>query len=277
MRTTIELDDPLLPRRIGILLREARLLIGCSQAELADRAATSQSRISRIELGQVEDLDVGVACRLLRAVGARGSITFDDLALQDRRLQRDPVHAWILAVVARRLRAAGWQVATEVPIGGVPSRGWIDLVAFRTSDRAGLLSEVKGDLPDIGGMQRQVSFYQRAARQAMAERGWRPGAIATLVVALDSRPVHAALRTSADALVTAFPGSPAAMHAWLAGGGGPAPPDTIALVDPASRRAAWLIRTPITGRRSPPAYSGYAEAAAVAGSRGRRPRGPPRH
>ena len=258
------------------MIREARLLTDCSQAELADRADTSQSRVSRIELGQVEALDLAVACRLLRAVGVRGSLVLDDLALEDRRAQADTVHAWIVAVAARRLRVAGWQTATEVPIGGTPPRGWIDLIAYRPSDRAGLVSEVKGDLPDIGGMQRQVTFYEHAAAHAMAERGWRPAAIATLVLALDSLPVHAALRTSASALASSFPGSPGTMHAWLAGTGNPVPPRTLALVDPASKRAQWLLRSPLTGRRSGPAYAGYGEAAASIGAQRRRgPRSPP--
>ena len=158
MRSTIGLGDPLLVRRVGVLVREARILTGCSQADLADRASTSQSRLSRIELGQVDEIELGLACRLLDAVGFRRCLVIDDLALEDRRAQRDTVHAWIVAVVARRLRAAGWWLrrsrsAESRHAGGSTSL----LTGLRIS--AGLLSEVKGDLPDIGGMQRQVAFY----------------------------------------------------------------------------------------------------------------------
>jgi transcriptional regulator with XRE-family HTH domain len=166
---SIRLDDPQFATDVGRVIREARVLVGWTQAELAVRAATAQSRISRLESDGRADLDVSVLARVLSALGCRGSLEVSDRALDDRRQQRDPVHARVLGYVAQRLSRHGWTVQTEVPIGHPVPRGWIDLVAFRELDAAGLIGEIKGDLPDIGGLQRQVGFYERAHR-ACSER-----------------------------------------------------------------------------------------------------------
>jgi hypothetical protein len=67
------------------------------------------------------------------------------------------------SVTSHGNREEGWRVATEVPIGDPAPRGWIDLLAFRPADGSGLVGEMKGDLRDLGELQRQVSFYTRAA------------------------------------------------------------------------------------------------------------------
>jgi hypothetical protein len=53
------------------------------------------------------------------------------------------------------------------------------------------------------------------------------------------------------------------MSRWLAAGSGPPPPPTIAMVDPTTRRDDWLLRTPLSGRRSTPRFGAYADAAAA--------------
>jgi len=165
-------------------------------------------------------------------------------------------------MIVRRLSRLGWQVATEVQIGDPVPRGWIDILGFRPSDAAGLIVEVKGDVPDAGALQRQTSFYARAAHQAAAELGWRPERIAVLVAVLDSETIAARLGANRDLLARSYPGSPAAFDAWLREGGDQ-PGATVAAVNPASRAARWLLRTPLSGRQSMPAYRGYADAAAV--------------
>jgi transcriptional regulator with XRE-family HTH domain len=274
MRHSLDLDDELLPRRIGRLIREARTLAGWTQDELAGRARVAQCRISRLERAIDADPDVAVVVRLLSAMGMRGTLELSDRALDDRRQQRDPVHARLLGFVVKRLERAGWRVATEVPVGAGPPRGWVDLAAVRGSD--GLIGEVKGDLPDVGGLQRQVSFYTSSARLVFQSLGWAPARLATLVVALDSVPVHAQIAAARPILGAAYPGTPSAMARWLEHGGAP-PMPTIATADPLSRSQDWLRRTPLSGRRSAPPYADYAEAAERLRRRprGARPRGRP--
>ena len=275
MHRTLRLDDPLLGRALGGVIREARTLAGWTQAELADRARTSQSMVARFELGRRLEPDVVVVSRILAALGLRGSLEIDDRALDDRRCQRDPVHARMVGYATRRLERLGWTVRTEVPFGRPAPRGWLDLAAIRGADA--LIGEIKGDIPDVGGMQRQVAVYSAVAGSVFESLGWRPRRAATLVVALDSRSVAGRLADNRTLLASTFPGHPTAMARWLKHGGVP-PMPTITTADPISRSRDWLRRTPLSGRRSAPAYADYAEAAERLRRRprGARPRGPPR-
>jgi transcriptional regulator with XRE-family HTH domain len=275
MHASLRLDDPLLAAALGRLIRESRVLAGWTQAELADRARTSQSMIARLELARRTEPDVVVIARVLAALGLRGSLDVSDRALDDRRRQRDPVHARLAGYVMRRLERLGWTVRTEVPFGRPAPRGWLDLVAIRESD--GLITEVKGDIPDVGGMQRQVGVYAAVAGSVFESLGWRPRRVATLVVALDAVTVADRISDNRTLLGSSFPGEPAAMARWLERGG-PPPMPTIAMADPRSRAADWLRRTPLSGRRSVPAYANYRDAAERLSRRPRRvrPGGPRR-
>ena len=147
-------------------------------------------------------------------------------------------------------------------MGGDVPRGWIDILAFRAMDAAGLVVEVKGDLPDCGALQRQTTFYARTAPGVASGMGWQPERVAVLVAALDSMTIAARIGSNRELLGRVFPGMPGAFETWLRDGGEP-PPPTIAAVDPRSRADRWLLRTPLSGRRSAPAYRDYAEAAAA--------------
>ena len=72
------------------------------------------------------------------------------LGLAGRREQNDLVHAACAGYVARRLGRAGWHVLLEVEVGDGRGRGWIDLLAFRESDRSLLIVEVKTEIIDVG-------------------------------------------------------------------------------------------------------------------------------
>lgn len=120
--------------------------------------------------------------RTLPALGLRAALDIDDLALQDRRRQRDGLHARLNGYVARRLTRLGWATATEVMVGRTAPRGWIDLVAFRDADRSMLVEETKCDLPDMGALQRRLAFYAREASSVAGDLGWRPARVAVLAV-----------------------------------------------------------------------------------------------
>jgi transcriptional regulator with XRE-family HTH domain len=266
---TLRLDDPLLPTALGRLIKEARALAGWTQAELADRARTSQSQVARLELARRTEPDIVVVSRILAALGLRGSIEIEDRAFDDRRRQRDPVHARLAGYAMRRLERLGWTVRTEVPFGRPAPRGWLDLVAVRGAD--GLISEIKGDIPDVGGLQRQIAVYTAVAGQVFDTLGWRPRRVATLVIGLDATSVASRLADNRALLQATFPGHPVAMTGWLERGG-PLPMPTIATVNPLARREQWLRRTPLSGRRSAAAYRHDADAAERLR---RRPRGAP--
>jgi transcriptional regulator with XRE-family HTH domain len=218
--TRIRLQAGLLPSVIGSLIREARETIGWSQDELAGRAGASQTRIWRMERGDASAFDLGTLDRVLAALGLRSTLEVEGRHLGDRDDQRDRVHAALAAALAGRLRRAGWIVESEVPTGAHAPTGWIDLVALREQDAALLIIEIKADLPDIGGLQRQVSWYEREALYVARRLGWRPERIVVAVVCLDTASIATRLREHRELLAAAFPvtlgpsrrGSPVRRH-----------------------------------------------------------------
>lgn len=260
----VSLADAGLRGEIGRLIRDSRLLIGWTQRELADRADTSHTAIWRLETARPGPVDLAMVERVLKALGMRPSLGIDDRHLADRRRQRDGVHAVLNGYAARRIaRLGGWEPpATEVQIGAEVPRGWIDLLAFRPADRSLLVDETKTDIPDMGGLQRSVAFYEHEAPRVAEALGWRPLRTIVLVLGLDSRQFGRRLADNRDLVRSAFPGDVARVAAWLVDPAAPRPRGwTLAVADPASRGERWLRPTTLGPRRRPPAYEDYADAA----------------
>lgn len=244
------------------LVRDARLLIGWSQRELAARSGTSQATVWRIETAGAARLDVLVVERVLSALGIRASLDLDVRHLADRRRQRDAVHARISGYVARNLARLGWRVETEVPIGEDRPRGWIDLLAFRDADACLFLEETKTEIADLGALQRSLAFYEREAWQVAERLGWRARRLVVALVGLDSQTFQDRLRANRELAASAFPVGHAALAATLALPGVELPKGwAIAAVDPSRRGRRWLQATALHGRRSPATYRSYADAA----------------
>lgn len=259
---TIDLVGTDVVRTVARTVKGARTLVGWSQRELADRAGVAQATLCRVKSGVAGSVDMVTVGRLLGALGLRASIDIDDFRLDDRRRQRDAVHAQVNGTVARCLERCGWRTAMEVLIGEGDPRGWIDLLAFREADRALLVEETKTDIPDMGGLQRSVAFYERMAMSAARRLGWRPRHMAVLVVLLDSETVARRLVDNREVVRRAFPAPIRGTSAWLADPACPRPSGwAIGTCDPASRAAAWLRPTTLGSRRSAPAYRDYADAA----------------
>ncbi len=249
--------------RLGELVRDARELVGWTQGELAQRSRSSQAAISRMEHGVAEVLDVLLVERVLDALGMRSELQVEGRHLGDRRRQREPVHARINGFVAGQLARREFLSALEVEVGAGSVRGWIDLIAFRPADRALIVNETKGDLPDVGAFQRSLAFYEREARVAANRLGWSPTRVVVLATLLDSARLAERLADNRGLLTRAFPSPIERLLTWIDNPAAPAPFGwTIATCDPASRSAAWLRPTTLGSRRRPPAYADYADAAA---------------
>lgn len=260
--TTIDLTRSRLGTEVGRVVRDARRLIGWSQRDLATRAGASQAAIWRLETDQPGRIDLTLVEGVMEALGLRATIGIEGRHLDDRRRQRDGVHAVVNGFTARRLDRLGWATATEVQIGDQHPRGWIDLLAFRPADRALVVEEAKTEIPDMGGLQRSLSFYAREARAVAAGFGWPARSVTVLVVGLDSEAMVRRFADNRAIVEQAFPGSVPVMAAWLADPGAPAPHGwTFALVDPTVRGEAWLRPAMLGTRRRPPAFRDYADAA----------------
>jgi transcriptional regulator with XRE-family HTH domain len=263
---SIDLTSPTMAAGLGAILRNARVLVGWSQEELADRASSSQAAVSRLETGRAGPLDMSVLGRLFGALGLDARMVVEGRHLLDRVRQNDGVHAKVLGCAGRRLVGWDWLPAGEVLIGGERPRGWIDLLAFRAADRALLVNETKTDIPDFGAMQRSVAFYEREARAVAGGLGWGPRTVNVLVIALDSATIARRLADNRDLVQLAFPTPVPEMMAWLRDPSANRPRGwCLATCDPATRKAAWLRPTTLGSRRTPPVYANYADAAARLG------------
>jgi transcriptional regulator with XRE-family HTH domain len=260
--TTIDLTRSRLGHEFGRLVRDARRLIGWSQRDLAARVGASQAAIWRLETDQPGRIDLTLVEGVMEALGLRATMRIEARHLDDRRRQRDGVHAVLNGFTARRLGRLGWATATEVQIGDQHPRGWIDLLAFRREDLALLVDETKTEIPDMGGLQRSLSFYAREARTVAAGLGWQARTVTVLVVALDSESLARRIADNRAIVEQAFPGSVSAMVTWLADPRAPIPRGwTLGTVDPTVRGESWLRPTMLGTRRRPPAYRDYADAA----------------
>jgi transcriptional regulator with XRE-family HTH domain len=234
---------------VGKAIRDGRRSLGLTQRALATRAGVSQTAVSRAERGVVEYVSILETARILDALDVRLDVAVHHPYRIGGPAARDAVHLRLMSYAARRLGRCGFEVAREVPVGTGRVLGWMDLLGWRPNDRALLVVEVKGDLTDVGALERQVAWYEREAWNAARSMGWRPSRIVVAALALASRHNDAAVRAHSDALGRRFPGRPSRLAAIVAGEG-PLPGERIlAFVDPHRRQRTWLLPTPLSGGR----------------------------
>ena len=240
---------------------DTRLSLDVGREELARRVGLTARYIAKIERGEANPT-LGVVERIADALGLELDLAAHPPIFPAGGRGRDAAHARCSAYIDRRLRNLGWETAREVEIVHGRSHGWIDLLAFDRRTGTLLVIEIKTRLDDMGALERQLGWYERMAWQPARALGWRPRRCFSLVLALASNEVDGVVRTHRDLVRIAFPFRAADLIAdpasGIAGARG------FALIDPASRRRDWLIRTSVDGRRSRLPYRDYAEAARLA-------------
>lgn len=242
------------------LCRDTRVQLDITQQELAGAVGVSRSHIAGIETGRVNpSLDlvwqIGAALGIdLQLVGER------PVVLSPR--SRDLVHARCSGYVDRRFRRAGWLTRREVEVVHARSHGWIDLLAFHPVTGILVIVEVKTQLDNLGAIERQLAWYERSATDVALTFGWQPTGVFSWLLLLESEEVETAVHRSREVLREAFECRASEMRAVLRGAAGHAPAVRgLALIDPSSRRADWLVPTRSDGRRSVAPYRDYADAA----------------
>lgn len=262
VHSTIKLLRPGFTAEIGALVREARLLAGWTQSELADRAITSQAMISRIERRSEASVDLAVIERVLAALGLQATLDVRGRHLDDRRRQLDALHGVGSGFVGRRLTRLGWRTVDEAEVGEESPRGWIDVLGFRDADQSLLAEETKTELDDVGSLIRQVTFYERLAWTSARRLGWHARRTVVMVALLDTERVAERVIANRDLLRNAFPGSVPDLDAWLRDPGRTAPAGrTLVTFDPRHRGRSWMRSSHLGDRRSAPAFIDYADAA----------------
>lgn len=236
-----------------------------TQVELADRVGVTRGYVAGIEMGRANPT-LDVVAKIAAALDLEVDWLIRPPIIHDADQTGDLVHARCSAYVDHRLRAVGLLTAREVEIIHARSHGWIDLLAFDPDIATLLLVEVKTRLDDLGALERQIGWYERSALAAAHRLGWRPVRVVTWLVVLASAEADAGIHAHRPVFDQAFPVRAHEALRWLADGGLPPLGRVLAMVDPASRRRDWLIRTRSDGRRSEPPYRDLREAAQRLGS-----------
>lgn len=240
--------------------RDTRLGLRLTQQQVADAVGVSRGYIAAIE-NQRGNPSLDVVDRMSRALGLEADLVLRQPIVVGAHGQRDLVHARCSGYLERRLRTAGWQTAREVEVIQGRSHGWIDVIAFHPRTETLLVIEIKTRLDDLGSVERQLAWYGRSAGNAALRLGWRPRRVVSWLLVLASDEVERVLRHNRDVLGRAFPLRARQMLEWLSGGDHSVVGRGLAMVDPASKRREWLIRSRVDGRRSPSRYADYAGAA----------------
>jgi|GEM_PF-1110501 len=263
---------------VGAAIASVRHAIGWTQKELGRRVGQTQGWVSRVERAQIEDLTFASAERLLAAMGARLVVTVEAPYLADRARQREPAHSAMASYVSRRLIRLGWQVATEVEVGGDRSRGWIDILAYHAATGMLLIIELKTEIHDLGAIQRSLGWYEREAWKAAQRLGWRPNRAMGCLVLLASEANDERAAANRGVFDDALAGRARGLGS-VVDGEVPVGASTrfVAMVDPRSRRRDWLRPLRIDGRRTPARYRDYADFMRPSERRAPNGRGNQRH
>ena len=157
--------------RVGRIVRLLRVRRGLTQAALGLRAGVSRDAVSLIERGQARRLTLRRVEAVLGALGARGELRVMWNGPELDRLL-DAAHAWIGALVKRRLEAWGWVVRVEVSFNHYGERGRIDLLGWHPRTRTLLVVEIKSSLVDVQQLLGGLDVKARIGRQTAAQFGW---------------------------------------------------------------------------------------------------------
>jgi len=186
-------------------VRAVRVSLGLRQRELARRIGRTQSHLSLIERGRILGLSIAEAEAICEALGATFVLGIEAPVLVAGPRQRDAAHARCVAYVARRLAREGWIVQREVPMGTPGRPGWIDVLAFNPETRVLLVIEVKTELVDFGGLERQLGWYVREARRAARRYTWVPISVEPVALLLATQLNDERVRDNGASIRQAFP------------------------------------------------------------------------
>lgn len=236
-------------------------MLDITQRELAATVGVSRPLITAIESGHA-DPSLDLVQRIAAALGLIVDVVARPPVVSSAK-PGDQVHAWCSAHVDRRFHRELWETRREVEVVHARAHGWIDLLAFDPRTRTLVIVEIKTRLDNLGAIERQLGWYERDAALTAQRYGWRPRRIDTWLLVLASDEVEAVIRENREILRVGFPARAAEMRKALTGVPDEMAPRGrgLALIDPASRRADWLIPTRADGRRSDAPYRDYADAA----------------
>jgi transcriptional regulator with XRE-family HTH domain len=199
--------------RFGRSLRALRHRRRWRQADLAEAAGLSRALVARVEGGHGDVVTPRSLARLAQPLGARVTVRLDwhGEAL-DRLL--DEAHAALVEAVVRILRAAGWQVRTEVTFAIGGERGSVDVLAWHERCESLLVVEVKSVIADA---QDTLARLHRKVRLAtrVAPPEWRVRRVSWLLVVGEGRTNRRRVDALRETFDAAFPDRIASVRQFI--------------------------------------------------------------
>ena len=207
--------------RLGSALRSVRVRKRLRQIDVAARAGVSDSLISRMERGHLDEMTVGS----IRAVATALEIRIDLTARWragdlDRLLNAR--HSELHEVVARHFaeQLPEWVLQPEVSFAVYGERGIIDIFAWHPRLRALLVIELKTDIADVNELVGTVDRKGRHAIRIAIDRGWigprdpRPS-VSIWVIVASGHTNRRRIQAHSAMLRAAFPVDGRVIAAWL--------------------------------------------------------------
>jgi hypothetical protein len=181
---------------------------------LAVRSGSSQSEISRIELGLLDGTPIA---KLERIVGALGGSLDVRVRWNGEALDRllDSAHAAAVEVAMHLLQGSGWSVMPEVTFAIRGERGSIDVLAWRPATADLVVVEVKSVIPDLQSMLGSLDRKVRLGPSIARDRGLPVRRVSRLLIVSDSSTNRRRADTHAAMLTAAFPWRGRDVLAWL--------------------------------------------------------------
>lgn len=214
-------------RRLGIMIREARLSAGLRQSDVADRAGISQSWVSKMERGHGATGSLATWAAVASAVGAQLSAFLEVVPGADR--PRDFEHLKRQRLVIEAAVAGGWVARPEAVLDR--SRTFarsIDVLLQRQTRREEAVVEVWDFFDDVGaalrGFDAKIADVERA-RATTELRGDAPWRVGGLFVVRGTRRNRRLVAEFAPIFDARFPGSGDAWLMALRDGAASMPPD----------------------------------------------------
>lgn len=201
--------------RLGRTVRALRHRLGWRQLDVARAAGVSQTGVSRLERGLVDDLAVGTLRRLIAALDS-------ELVLMVRwrggELDRllDEGHATIVGTTATLLEGRGWDTRIEASYSVFGERGSIDVLGWHPVTRTLIVVEVKTEIASVEETIRKHDVKVRLGSRLAAERyGWHAGRVARLLVLPDTTTARRRVARHDAVLSRVYPLRAQGLRAWL--------------------------------------------------------------
>ncbi len=208
-------------RRLADASRVLRRTQGLRQIDVAAVTRRSRRLVLSLEAGQAGTLRLDDLRDHFTRLGARVRVTvwWNGAAL-DHLL--DERHAELVETSIAVLRANAWRTEAEVTFSEYGERGSIDVLGGHEATRSVFVGEVKTAWGSMEETNRRLDVKVRLAPKLAMERfGWRPKAVARVLILPADRSLRRVAHRHALTLESVYPARSRAVRNWIRRPAGP--------------------------------------------------------